>query len=212
MPETHPVKKRILPPLVLALAAAGATLRAQDIDPLKPPDPTPPALDAKTAELVRALRPPVDTRLSAIADSLQPSEVEVKISLSEHRLQVFARGEVAVECAIAHGRAISATPEGEFRVESKTTEAKGLTYGHVRRADGSILIRGVFGKIDPLPADTTFDPVTPKCAFKLSGDGPLLIAGEATGAGTTDGTVVIPDKIALFLYDKLAPGVKVVIE
>jgi hypothetical protein len=47
--------------------------------------------------------------------------------------------------------------------------------------------------------------------LQLSDDGPLIIGGEATGAATTDGTLVLPDKIAILLHETLPLGMKVTI-
>ena len=203
--------KTAFPSTVLLLAALSAL--AQDIDPLKADAKAgTAATDPKTAAAVKSLRSPDSARLHPAADALSAATAHIRISLRNHRMEVFAGEELAVECPIAHGRPASPTAEGEFTISAKIAEPKGLNYGHIREANGTIRVRGVFGKYEPLPAHTVFDLATPKCAFKLQGEGPLIFAGEATGAATSDGSIVIPDKIALFLFEKLEVGVRVTIE
>ena len=136
----------------------------------------------------------------------------LRLSLSEHRLRVFSGDELAIDCPASTGRTGCPTATGEFAIESKAVQPKGLDYGHIVAPDGTVLVRGAFSRRDPLPAGTVFNPILPKCAFKSSTGGPVIFAGEATGASTTDGSVIIPDKIALLLYDKIEAGVKLFIE
>jgi len=35
--------------------------------------------------------------------------------------------------------------------------------------------------------------------------------GEATGAATSDGAVILPDKIAVFLFEKVPTGTRIII-
>ncbi len=53
--------------------------------------------------------------------------------------------------------------------------------------------------------------IAPKAVLQLSEEGPLVFGGEATGAATTDGTLVLPDRIALLLHELLPVGLPVVI-
>jgi hypothetical protein len=215
MPDPANVKTSLIRLLTLGLACltTAAGMRGQDIDPIRPTNhETAAALDSKTAALLKSLHPPLEPRLFPVVDRLNIKNTIVRISVGGHRLRIFSGEELALDCPAATGRPGSATPEGEFTLSEKVVEPKGLDYGHIIGADGTILMRGVFGKHDPLPAGASFDAVVPKCAFRLSAGGPLLFAGEATGAATTNGAVVIPEKIALLLFDKLEPGTKIAIE
>ncbi|MGI8604644.1 MAG: L,D-transpeptidase family protein [Verrucomicrobiales bacterium] len=185
-------------------------LPAQDIDSLRPKtQESPPPLDARLATLLKSLHPPLEPQIHAVVDRLEAGSTTIKISLSERRLRVFAGEELALDCPVSTGRPSSATPEGVFTLAAKITAPKGLDYGNIIAPDGTILMRGVFAKYDALPAGASFNSIVPKCAFQLSEGGPLLFAGEATGAATTNGAVIVPEKIALLLSDRLALGVKV---
>jgi hypothetical protein len=187
---------------------------AQDIDPIgaKSGESRLAALDPKAAGLLKALHPPLETRIFATADRLVAGSTTLRLSLAEHRFRVFAGDELAIDCPASTGRTGCPTATGEFRIEAKAAQPKGLDYGHVLAADGTILIRGTCSRRDPLPAGAVFNPVIPKCAFKATAGGPTVLAGEATGASTTDGSVIIPDKVALLLFDKLEAGVKFIVE
>ncbi len=167
---------------------------------------------AKVAALIKLLCPPPEPKVLPAAETLTSANAAMVLSLRDHRLRVFAGATLAVEVPVAHGRPFSPTTPGEFSIEEKTIDPKNVNYGLYRTTQGVVLARGVFPALDALPAGGVFEPVIPKCAFKLSGGGPLIFAGEATGAATTDGAVVIPDKVALFLYEKLGPGVKIRVE
>jgi hypothetical protein len=194
-------------PLFVALG-----LYAQDIDPLRPKGSEPPPLDARTAGLLRLLHPPLEARLFPVVDRLDLKKTVIRISLKEHRMRIFSSDELAVDCPASTGRPGNGTPEGDFTLTEKIVAPKGLDYGHIVGPDGTLLVRGAFARHDPLPAGASFDAVVPKCGFRLSAGGPVLFAGEATGAATSNGAVVIPEKIALLLFDKLEPGVRIAIE
>lgn len=193
--------------LLLALLSASA----QDISPLETADRVTPPLDPHSASLLRSLHPPAPHRLHPVIDRIPRVPVRVEISLAERRLRVLSGRTVALEAPVSVGRSGRESPAGEFALESKVIQPKGLEYGRVLDAAGTVLMRGFFPRHDPLPAGATFEPVVPKCGFRLTEGGPLIFAGEATGAATTDGSIVIPEKIALLLYDKLPAGTAVVI-
>ncbi len=192
-----------------AAAAASSTPNAAAAAESKPvPDPAP---DPKTAAVMRLLRPVPDPKLHPDAEARLPRTTRIEVMLGAHRLRVLQEDEVLVESPLATGRALSPTPEGTFTLAAKPAVPAALRYGHFRTKGGALLVRGVFPKIDPLPADAVFDQVTPKGFLQLSGEGPMIFGGEATGAATTDGTLVLPDRIALLLHEKLPLGVPVVI-
>lgn len=168
-------------------------------------------LDPKLAALVRLLRPVVEPKLHPEAEARLPRATGIEVSLSTHRLQVVQEGEVLVESPVATGRTLSPTPEGHFVVIAKPASPTTPRYGHYRSRAGALLVRGVFPDIDPLPPDAVFDEIAPKGVLRLSGEGPLIFGGEATGVATTDGTLVLPDRIALLLHEKLPVGLPVVI-
>jgi hypothetical protein len=217
MREHRKVKTSILVAVLTGVAPGVLLLRqtaAQDIDPIgaRQGESRLAGLDPKAAGLLKVLHPPLETRIHAIADRMTPGAITLRLSLVEHRFRVFVGDELAIDCPASTGRTGCPTAPGEFRIESKITQPKGLDYGHILSGDGTVLVRGAFSKRDPLPAGARFNPVVPKCGFKLNAGGPMLLAGEATGAATTDGSIVIPDKVALVLYDKLEAGVKLIIE
>lgn len=176
------------------------------------PDPQEVEREARTKAVLKALSPPPEPKLFPAAEQLTPDNASLVLTLREHRLRVYAGLALAMEMPVAHGRELTPTPAGEFVVEEKILEPKNISYGFYRNAEGVVIARGIFPALDALPAGAVFEATAPKCAFKLSGGGPLLFAGEATGAPTTDGAVVFPEKIALFLYEKLGPGVRVRVE
>jgi|GEM_PF-2216018 len=173
-----------------------------------------PAPDPKLAALFLLLRPVAEARIHPGAESRLPQATGIAVSLAQHRLRVLLGAEVLLEAPLATGRPLSPTAEGSFTLAAKpaTPLPSPFRYGHFRTKAGALLIRGVFPKIDPLPADAVFDPVAPKTVLQLSGEGPLIIGGEATGAATSDGTLVLPDKIAALLHETLPLGLAVTIE
>lgn len=205
MSNPPPVKT----PLPLIAAAPPATN-----EQAPPPSPTPhePAKDPKQDILIRLLRPVPDTLLHPEAEKRLPQATAIIVALDQHRLRILQNTEILVDAPVASGRPLSPTPEGDFTLATKPTSAPSLRYGHYRTAAGTLLVRGAFPKIDPLPVEAVFDPVTPKMMLQLSDDGPLIIGGEATGAATTDGTLVLPDKIAILLHENLPLGLKVTIQ
>ncbi|MFN0128375.1 MAG: L,D-transpeptidase [Verrucomicrobiales bacterium] len=184
-------------------AAVSATTA---VNPKPAADPPP---DPKIAAVVRLLRPVPDAVVHPEAEARLARATRVEVALATHRLRVYHAEEVLIDSPLATGRALSPTPEGEFTLAAKPTPPNSLRYGHFRTQTGSLLVRGVFPKIDSLPADAVFDAVTPKGLMQLSGDGPLIFGGEATGAATTDGSLVLPDRIALLLHQTLAIGLTV---
>jgi hypothetical protein len=206
MSNPPPVKT----PLPLIAAAPPAT--NEQAPPSPSPPPHEPPRDPKQDILIRLLRPVPDTVLHPEAEKRLPQATAIIVTLDQHRLRILQNTETLVDAPVASGRPLSPTPEGDFTLAHKPASAPSLRYGHYRTASGSLLVRGAFPKIDPLPVEAVFDPVTPKIMFQLSNDGPLLIGGEATGAATTDGTLVLPDKIAVLLHDTLPLGLKVTIE
>lgn len=205
MSNPPPVKT----PLPLITAAPPAT--NEQAPPPSSPTPHEPAKDPKQDILIRLLRPVPDTLLHPEAEKRLPQATSIIVALDQHRLRILQNTEILVDAPIASGRPLSPTPEGDFTLATKPTSAPSLRYGHYRTAAGTLLVRGAFPKIDPLPVEAVFDPVTPKMMLQLSDDGPLIIGGEATGAATTDGTLVLPDKIAILLHETLPLGVKVTI-
>jgi hypothetical protein len=201
------ILRTVKTPLPLACLAAAAAL-AQEL-----PMPSPTAPPAETVAAVqRALRPPGDPYVHPEIDSLLGAPVLIRVELGAHRLRVLSGDTVAIESPIAHGRAASPTAQGEFTLVGKQASPTGLNYGHLRNAAGAILARGVFQKIDPLPVGAIFDEVIPKCALRLSEGGPRVFAGEATGAATSDGAVILPDKVAVLIFQAVPAGTKVIIE
>ncbi len=195
-------------------SAAIAGVYGQDIEPIAPKKGVPedPAVSPAQRALLKLIRSPEDWRILAEGDSLTSASAVIRISLAEHRMRIFNDKTLVAECPVAHGRPTAPSPEGTFSVTTKQTVVKGLDYGHLIGPDGKILLRGVFSKLDPIPPRATFDPASPKCAFRLSDDGPIIFAGEATGAATSDGSIVIPERVAVYLFEKIEPGAKVVIE
>lgn len=188
-------------------------------DPLAADPPSTPAVaapdelpaDPRLAALVRLLRPVIEPKVHPAAESRLPRATSLEVSLSTHRLRVVQGVEVLVESPVATGRTLSPTPEGTFAVAAKPASPTTPRYGHYRSRAGTLLVRGVFPEIDPLPPDAVFDEIAPKGVLQLSGEGPLIFGGEATGVATTDGTLVLPDRIALLLHEKLPLGLPVVI-
>ena len=221
MPNPVPVKASIFPFLTRWLPSAAfvwsslvaTDARSQNIEPIAPKKNAPePAGTPAQRALLKLIRSPEEWRIHQEADTLTAASATVRISLSEHRLRVFNDGALAVDCPVAHGRIAAPSPEGTFSITAKQTIVKGLDYGHILDRAGRVLLRGVFSKLDAIPPGATFDPASPKCAFRLSDDGPLIFAGEATGAATSDGSIVIPDRVASFLFEKIEVGTKVIIE
>lgn len=198
MPNQPPVKT----PLSAPTPATGTGSPAAE--PPAPPDP-------QVAALLRLLRPVAEPRLHPQADARLPQASGVEVSLEAHRLRVLEGDTVLVESPLATGRALSPTPEGRFTVAAKPPIPSSLRYGHYRTRAGVLLLRGVFPGIDPLPPEAVFDQIVPKGLIQLSGEGPMIFGGEATGAATSDGTLVLPDRIAVLLHEKLPLGVPVVI-
>lgn len=205
MSNPPPVKT----PLPLIAAAPPAT--NEQAPPPSPPQPHEPARDPKQDILIRLLRPVPDTLLHPEVEKRLPQATSIIVALDQNRLRILQNTETLVDAPVASGRPLSPTPEGDFTLATKPTSAPSLRYGHYRTAAGTLLVRGAFPKIDPLPVEAVFDPVTPKMMLQLSDDGPLIIGGEATGAATTDGTLVLPDKIAILLHETLPLGMKVTI-
>jgi len=170
-----------------------------------------PAADPKLATLIRLLRPIPEAKLHPAAETRLPDATGIAISLTDHRLRVMHHEEVLVEAPVSTGRSVSPTPEGQFTLAAKPSVPSALRYGHYRNKSGALLVRGVFPKIDPLPPEAVFDQVAPKGLLQLSEEGPFVFGGEATGAATTDGSVILSDKIALLLHEKLPLGLPVVI-
>ena len=167
--------------------------------------------DPKVAALIRLLRPVAEPHVHPDAGTRLHQATSIDISLSSHRLRVMQNTEVLVESPLATGRTLSPTPEGHFVLAAKLSDAPSIRYGHFRNRAGALLVRGVFPKIDSLPPDAVFDAIAPKAVLQLSEEGPLVFGGEATGAATTDGTLVLPDRIALLLHELLPVGLPVVI-
>ena len=196
-------------PFPATVLAAATALAQEPLPPAK--QPAVPA-NEKMAAVQRALRPPEEPRLLPAAETIEGRTVVIRIVLHEHKMRVFSGEQLAIESPIAHGRSISPTPQGEFTLVGKQASPTRLNYGHLRNAAGAILARGVFAKLDPLPVGAIFDEVIPKCLLKLSDGGPRIFAGEATGAATSDGSVILPDKIAVKLFQSVPAGTKVIIE
>jgi hypothetical protein len=201
----------IPPPVKTALSIPRASGELVPVASETPATPEPPEPNPTVAALLRVLRPPPEPRVHQEAESRLPLATKVEISLAECRLRVRHHEDVLVETPVALGRTLSPTPEGSFTLAAKPDGAPSLRYGHFRTRSGALLMRGVFPKIDVLPPDAVFDPIAPKGVMVLSDGGPLVFGGEATGAATSDGTVVMPDRIALMLHEKLPLGLPVVI-
>lgn len=167
--------------------------------------------DPKITALVRLLRPVPEPKVHPEAEARLSRATRMDVSLAQHQVRVLQGDLVLVEAPLATGRSLSPTPEGAFVLEAKTAAPASLRYGHYRARSGALLVRGVFPRFDPPPPEAVFDPISPKAVLKLSGEGPLLFGGEATGAATSDGSIVLPDKIATLLHDKLPLGLAVVV-
>ncbi len=180
-------------------------------------DSTAPPADAASAPappvdaLLRRLRPVAETRMHPEAESRLAQATGIEVSLDSHRLVVRQGDLVLMDAPVATGRPLSPTPEGTFTVAGKPPVPPTLRYGHFRTKTGALLLRGVFPKLDPLPPEAVFDAVTPKGWIALSGEGPVIFGGEATGAATSDGSLVVPDRIALLLHEHLPVGLPVVV-
>ena len=198
------------PPVKTPLSEAAPAAADGPADPASPPAPDP-APDPKVATLLKLLRPVAEAKLHPQAEARLPQATGIEVSLDAHRLRVLQGDTVLVESPLATGRALSPTPEGTFTVAAKPPLPSTLRYGHYRTKAGALLLRGVFPKIDPLPPEAVFDQIVPKGLIQLSGEGPLIFGGEATGAATSDGALVLPDRIAILLHEKLPLGLTVVI-
>jgi len=194
------------PPVKRPLSNTATAVTTNPTEPPAAPEPNP-----RRDTLVRLLRPVTETKLHPEAETRLPQATAITISLANHRLRVLHHEITVLETPLATGRPLSPTPEGTFTLAAKPATPPPLRYGHYRNKAGALLVRGVFPKIDPLPADAVFDPVTPKAILPLSDQGPLIIGGEATGAATSDGTLVLPDKIAVLLQETLPVGLPVTI-
>jgi len=188
-----------------AASAAGSTAA-----PARPdtPETTP---DPPVDTLLRLLRPVAEAKVHPEAETRLAQATGIEVSLDSHRLLVRQENTVLIDSPLATGRPLSPTPEGTFTVAGKPPAPTALRYGHYRTRAGALLLRGVFPKFDPLPPEAVFDLVTPKGLLTLTGDGPMIFGGEATGAATSDGSLVVPDRIAVLLHDHLPPGLPVVI-
>jgi hypothetical protein len=187
-----------------------AGIEASESESPAAPEPAP---DPQVTALLQLLRPVAEPKVHPQAEALLPLATRIEISLDAHRLRVLQGETVLVESPLATGRALSPTPEGSFilAVMGPTLPWR-LRYGHYRTRAGALLLRGVFPRIDPLPPEAVFDPIVPKGMLKLSGeDGPLIFGGEATGAATSDGSLVLPERIAILLSENLRLGLPVVI-
>ncbi|MDA0814368.1 MAG: L,D-transpeptidase [Verrucomicrobia bacterium] len=142
----------------------------------------------------------------------EPGNTVVRVSIDQRQLVVEVAGSRALSCAIACGRIGRETQTGRFAVESKSDRSPAESrYGSLIDAKGHLLLKGIYGNLDPVPAGATFVPSPPNVYIVLS-EGVVIHSGDANGTASTDGAIVIPSAAARTLLKILEKGMPVEIE
>jgi hypothetical protein len=148
-----------------------------------------------------------------ILSKSKPGNTVVRVSVDERQLVVEVAGARALSCPIACGRIGRETQTGRFVVDSKSDRSPVESrYGSLIDAKGNLLLKGIYGNLDPVPAGASFVPSPPPNVYIVLSEGVVIHSGDANGTASTDGAIVIPSAAARTLLKILEKGMPVEID
>jgi hypothetical protein len=200
--------------LVSSWVLGSSLASAQDIDVLKlsgDDAKETPDLVKQVPQLKTLSRPEILPALSRL-EQVAPSDRVLKVSLSQKTAELSLAGEVALRCQISHGCTQHATPCGEYLIDGVKKNHPLPHYGVIKDQDGCVLVRSVFSILEPLPHGCVFEAMPVRYLFHGAEGVPCLIGGQVTGTGATNGCVMIPEKVAALLHDRMTYPFKLVVE
>lgn len=215
MPEYPNVKTRIvrIGRILGCLAVFGVAGKggwAQEMDEKRVEEAEKSEVAQKVTLAEQVLRPLA--KVIIIEDVFEESKAtntEIHVDLTHQMMTVTVAGQMAITCPVSTGRRTSPTRPDAHTVQARDPNPVTPGYGHFVDKQGRVLVRGVYQSLDPPPVGAIFVEARTGSALLLGESAPRIIGGHVRSTPCSAGDIIVPEKVALILFRRIANGTKV---
>lgn len=150
-------------------------------------------------------------RNDALLAAATADNSSVQICLSEQRGLLLVDGCIAMDFAVATGKASHPTPAGHFSILEKRRVYASNLYGKIVAADGTVLVADANSRRDVPPAGATFQGAKMPCWMRLTNSGVGMHIGYVPGRPASHGCIRLKADAATQIFDIVRIGTPVVI-
>ncbi len=202
MPLSQKVKMRF--PSVRLLQALGILIFALTASPIRSQEERKPSFGEQL------LKPLVDTTIDdALLKQAKASDTVVTVTLSSQTLSVTVGGKSALKCSASSGRKTNPTPVGDYKIKSRIEKVPTNGYGNFVDSKNRLLVAGVYQSLDPAPTGAKFVAVPQKHVLQLDSENITILSGHVRSSPATNGSIVVSEKTAKILYQRIPDGAAV---
>jgi len=134
----------------------------------------------------------------------------IVIDLSEQTASFYKGDKLAGVSAISSGREGFATPTGNYKIIQKNKDHRSNLYGNYVDAAGTVVVRDVDVKKDPMPPGTRFEGAPMPYFMRIVG-GVGMHQGFLPGIPDSHGCIRMPEKMARIFFENVSKGTPVAI-
>jgi len=138
-----------------------------------------------------------------------PGAPSIVIDLSEQTASFYKGSHLVGVSAISSGREGFGTPVGNYKILKKEPEHYSNLYGDYVDAAGTVLVRNVDVKKDPVPPGGVFAGAPMPFFMRLSNAGVGMHQGFLPGVPDSHGCIRMPEKMVKIYFDNVAVGTPV---
>jgi hypothetical protein len=131
------------------------------------------------------------------------------INLSEQTASFYKGSKLVGVSAISSGRDGFETPPGQYKILEKKIEYRSNLYGNYVDANGTVVVKNVSVKKDPMPPGTRFEGAPMPYWMRLSNGGVGMHQGFLPGVPDSHGCIRLPEKMAKIFNQNVSVGTPV---
>jgi len=133
----------------------------------------------------------------------------IVIDLSEQTASFYKGDKLVGVSAISSGREEFGTPVGSYKILKKSVEHHSNLYGDYVDAAGTVLVRNVGVKKDPVPPGGIFAGAPMPYFMRLSNAGVGMHQGFLPGVPDSHGCIRMPEKMVKIYFENVSVGTPV---
>lgn len=133
----------------------------------------------------------------------------IVIDLSEQSASFYKGEKLVGVSAVSTGREGFLTPTGNYKLMQKSPDHVSNLYGNYVDAAGTVVVKNVGIKKDPMPAGTTFAGAPMPFFMRLTSSGVGMHQGFLPGVPDSHGCIRLPEKMVKIYYANAAVGMPV---
>lgn len=135
-----------------------------------------------------------------------PEKLTAVFKLEQKILEINVDRKIALRSPFRAGNEHYPTPRGKFKIIAKQERYRDNLFGHYLDANGKILVSHVFRHCLAQPSSSTFSPSDRLYYMRFTESGLAIQAGNLTRFHSTDGSLLLPEEAAKWLYELFEVG------